>query len=73
MPGVIRPAASAVSIMERPMRSFTEEHGFMDSNFTATRARLPSVTLFRYTSGVRPARKGGVIDVHSLDEYGGMS
>ena len=55
LPGVMRPSPSALSIMLRPILSFTLEHGSMDSSFAATRALLPFVTSFKYTSGVFPA------------------
>ena len=61
LPGVMRPSASALSIMLRPILSFTLEQGSMDSSFAATRATLPFVTLFRYTSGVLPAKSNGLL------------
>ena len=56
LPGVISPSPSALSIMLRPILSLTLEHGSMDSSFAATRALLPFVTSFRYTSGVLPEK-----------------
>ena len=53
-PGFNRPAASAASIMARPMGSFTDPPGFMNSNFPYTGVRIPSVTRFRRTRGVQP-------------------
>ncbi len=47
LPGVMRPSASALSIMLRPILSFTLEQGSIDSSFAATRATLPFVTSFK--------------------------
>lgn len=56
LPGLISPAFSASRIMPRPMRSFTEEQGFMLSNFAYTLATQPSAAgiLLSFTSGVLP-------------------
>ena len=54
LPGVMAPSSSAEAIMEKPMRSFTEQQGSMISSFAAISATHPSVTLFRYTIGVQP-------------------
>ena len=56
LPGVISPSFSADSIMLMPMRSFTDEDGFMLSSFTTIRARQPSAWGIRlsWTSGVLP-------------------
>jgi hypothetical protein len=42
LPGVIKPARSAASIMLTAMRSFTEAAGLKLSNFTTISARHPS-------------------------------
>ncbi|KAG1689711.1 hypothetical protein DVH05_028616 [Phytophthora capsici] len=51
-----RPDFSASRIMLRPIRSLTEAQGSMNSHLTAILAWQPSVTRFRYTSGVLPMR-----------------
>jgi hypothetical protein len=53
-PGDIVPSLSAEFIIANPILSFTEQHGSMISNFAATSAFVPSVTLFKYTIGVHP-------------------
>src|SRR5664279_5469310 len=54
LPGWMRPAFSASSIMLTPMRSFTLAQGLNPSSLAAILALLPSDTLCRYTSGVWP-------------------
>ena len=53
LPGVIFPAASAASIIDRPMRSFTDAIGLKLSSFARTVA-LPAISFRTRTSGVRP-------------------
>ena len=52
--GLIRPACSAASIMDTPMRSFTLPAGLNDSSLAATSATAPAVTRRSRTSGVFP-------------------
>ena len=52
--GLIRPACSAASIMDTPMRSFTLPAGLKDSSLAATSATAPAVTRRSRTSGVCP-------------------
>src|SRR5437870_886503 len=59
LPGSIRPAASAASTIDSPIRSLTLPAGFRDSIFPRTVAPVPSPALSR-SSGVRPTRS--VID-----------
>src|SRR5579862_8609134 len=49
-----RPSRSADSIIETPMRSFTEPAGLNDSIFTTTVAGRPLAMRFSFTSGVLP-------------------
>jgi hypothetical protein len=53
-PGDIAPSLSAEFIIANPILSFSEQHGSMISNFAATSAFVPSLTLFKYTIGVHP-------------------
>ncbi len=46
------PAFSAVSIMDRPMRSLTLLKGLKNSSFTSTVAASAGTTLFNLTNGV---------------------
>jgi hypothetical protein len=50
--GVRIPAASAASIMARPMRSLTLEYGLKNSSFNSTVACSGGMTRFSFTNGV---------------------
>ena len=54
--GAIRPAASAASIMETPMRSFTDASGLKNSSLPTISARQPASAgrRLKRTSGVEP-------------------
>ena len=52
--GVMRPWASAASIMATPMRSLTLPRGFMDSSLAAMAAGRPRAMVFSRTRGVEP-------------------
>jgi len=54
LPVVMRPSASAVSIMLAPMRSFTEPPGLHDSSLATMVADNPRDSEFKRTSGVPP-------------------
>ena len=54
IPGRRRPSRSAASIIETPMRSFTEPAGLNDSIFTKSVAGRSSASRGSLTSGVLP-------------------
>ena len=55
-PGEMRPAASAASIIDRPMRSLTLPPGLNDSSLPTTVAPVLSEMPRSFTSGVPPIR-----------------
>src|SRR5579871_965986 len=55
-PGRIFPSRSAASIMEIPIRSFTDPPGLRYSSFARTRYGRPFVTLRSGRTGVCPIR-----------------
>src|SRR5450759_1205247 len=52
--GLIDPARSAASIIDRPIRSFTLCEGFWNSSLASTSATHPCVSRLMRTSGVLP-------------------
>jgi hypothetical protein len=54
IPGKRRPSRSPASIIERPIRSFTEPPGLNDSIFTRTVAGIPALSRGILTNGVLP-------------------
>jgi hypothetical protein len=54
--GLMRPAFSAASIIDKPMRSFTLWAGFWNSSLATTSAVQPCVRRLMRTSGVFPIR-----------------
>mmetsp|Transcript_21180 Transcript_21180/g.73075 ORF Transcript_21180/g.73075 Transcript_21180/m.73075 type:complete len:269 (-) Transcript_21180:2-808(-) len=53
-PGVMSPRFSASAIIDRPMRSLTELHGFIISSLTTTSQPQPATTRLRRHRGVPP-------------------
>src|SRR3989442_5869724 len=53
-PGLRRPSRSAASIIATPMRSFRHPPGLTNSALAYTGVRIPCVTRFSRTSGVKP-------------------
>ncbi len=54
--GLMRPAFSAASIIDSPMRSFTLWAGFWYSSLATTPATQPRLSRLMRTSGVLPIR-----------------
>ena len=69
LPGVNWPAASARSIIIKPIRSFTEPPGFRDSSFT--RNSTPGAGFIRLmrTSGVFPTSSRTLFTLRSVITY----